>query len=502
MVHQTARFLFSLGICCSPLLGSPEIATAEAIREGLCLDQLAPAITTIAQQPILKRARLGILVQPLEPGRPPLYRRDAQHLFVPASNVKLLTSAAGLTALGPQFQFKTNVYGAGDGPQLTHLRIVGGGDPTFSDAQLRQIAQELQHQGVQHIHQLIGDDSTFLGPQVVPSWEWEDLHAGYGAPVNSLILNQNAYVLKLWPQNTGQPLRVEWVSAQPDRPWRLLNRSQTVAPSASEFLDVVRTVNNSILDLEIRGQLRTGAEPDEIDIAVVDPGWYLIRRLRSILADHQISVGQLTLIANPIGKVKTFNPQLSERLWLTLRSPPLAELIKTINQQSNNLYAEALLRVLGTQRAPRSDQPNPSARKQGIAVLTQTLNQLGVASNTYGIADGSGLSRRNLVSPEAIVQVLQLMVQSQHAQVFQASLATAGVSGTLKHRFVNTSAQGLLQAKTGTLSGVSALSGYFNSPHVSPMAFSIVVNQYNQSKSDLTRIFDDLIATLTRLRPC
>lgn len=501
MINQAARFPCFFGVYFLTLGVTIAPATA-AENEGLCPAQVKSEIAAIAQRPALNRARLGVAIQPLDPSHPPLYDRDAQQFFLPASNVKLLTTAAALTALGPQFQIQTQVYGTEAAPQLARLRIVGGGDPSFTDAQLIEIALHLQRQGVQHIQELIGDDRTFNGPSVVPTWEWEDLQAGYGAPVNSLILNRNAYVLKLWPQTQGQPLRVEWLSEVPDRPWRLLNRSQTVAPPSPESLEVVRTLNHSTLEIEIRGQLRSGAAPEEIDIAIVDPGWYLLRRFRQILANHQIQVDKLSLVRGPFASETAVQNRPPEHLWMTIKSPPLTDLITTINQQSNNLYAEALLQLLGTQGPPSADHSALTARAQGLAQLKQTLTQLGVDPTTYEIVDGSGLSRHNLVSPIALVQVLQGMAQSQHHQVFRASLPTAGVSGTLKHRFVDTPAQGILQAKTGTLSGVSTLSGYLNSSQFPPLVFSIMVNQYNQSGSDLTQTFDDLVAVMTRLRSC
>ena len=499
MTRRIVSALRLFGACIS-LFGWVAIWPAQA-SDPLCPTQLRPEIRAVIDRPALARARLGLVIQPLG-GRTSLYEHGAQRFFLPASTTKVLTTAAALTALGPQFQIETRIYGAGEAPQLEHLRIVGGGDPSLTDAQLVQVAQHLRRQGVDRIEQLIADDSTFTGPAVVPSWEWEDLHAGYGAPVNSLILNQNAYVLKLWPQRQGQPLRVEWLSDPPDLPWRLRNNAQTVASSAPEFLGVVRTVNEGTLEIEINGQLRAGAQPDEIDIAVVDPGQYLLRRFRQILVDHQIQVGPLFLLKDAAMRTQVLRAGPPERLWTQVQSPPLSDLITVTNQASNNLYAEALLQVLGTAVPERDVSPGQTTRERGLAVLKQTLTALGVDPNSYDTVDGSGLSRHNLVSPEALVQVLQGMAQSQYAPWFQASLATAGESGTLKHRFVQTPVKGVLRGKTGTLTGVSALAGYLARPHLSPLVFSILFNQYNQSRAELNRAYEDILVLLTRLQAC
>jgi D-alanyl-D-alanine carboxypeptidase/D-alanyl-D-alanine-endopeptidase (penicillin-binding protein 4) len=134
--------------------------------------------------------------------------------------------------------------------------------------------------------------------------------------------------------------------------------------------------------------------------------------------------------------------------------------------------------------------------------MKATLTALGVNPESYVLADGSGLSRKNLVSPEAIAQTLKLMAQTPQASVYRASLPTAGVSGSLQHRFLNTTAQGNLHAKTGTLSGVSALSGYLDVPGYQPLVVSIMVNQSDQSTTTLRQAIDEIVVLLTRLGSC
>jgi D-alanyl-D-alanine carboxypeptidase/D-alanyl-D-alanine-endopeptidase (penicillin-binding protein 4) len=185
----------------------------------------------------------------------------------------------------------------------------------------------------------------------------------------------------------------------------------------------------------------------------------------------------------------------SEREVATVESPSLAKLLVETNQESNNLYAEVLLRTLGA--VVRGD-----TTELGVKKIKDTLTALGVNPESYVLADGSGLSRQNLVSPEAIAQTLKRMAQTPEASIYRASLPTAGVNGTLVRRFLNTSALGNLQAKTGTLTGVSALSGYLNVSGYQPLVFSLMVNQSDQSPAIQRQAIDEIVLLLTRLRSC
>ncbi|PZD73440.1 D-alanyl-D-alanine carboxypeptidase [Acaryochloris thomasi RCC1774] len=450
----------------------------------ICAADLETALDQIAARPALQRARIGVSVQPLNSSKP-LYAREAQRFFLPASTTKVLTTAAALTALGPDYQIKTPVQSVGKPPTLDALKIVGQGDPSFSDQTLQKIAKTLHSQGVRRIKTLIGDDTVFKGPAVVPSWEWEDLQAGWGSPVNSLMVNENAYEVRLYPQVLGEPLRLEWQLHEPTVPWRLINRSRTVSASEPEYTEIVRRFNEGVLEIEVLGQLRAGGDSDRSWIAVVDPGPYFLRRLRAQLEGQGIKVNKTQLIADP----DVEQPDTSDEQTLTeIQSPPLSELIYTINQDSNNLYAEAVLKTLGVQKPSNSD-----TLTQGLQTLKQTLTKLSIDSTTYDIADGSGLSRHNLVSPEALVQTLKAMDRSPHAEVFKKSLRSRALAGLSPETVL---------VKTGSMTGVSNLSGYVRSDTFAPLAFTIFFNQYNQSRRQLTPILDEMLMLLARLEPC
>jgi PBP4 family serine-type D-alanyl-D-alanine carboxypeptidase len=302
---------------------------------ALCPGQLGTAIDLVIARPEMARARLGIQVSTLDGER--VYGRDSDRFFVPASTLKLLTTAAVLTQLGPDAQIRTSVYGETAVNGLTTLRVVGRGDPSFSTDDITALGDQLQAQGIQQVSQLIGDESAFPGSATNPNWEWEDVQAGYGAPVNALILNENEIGLTLTPQAVGQPLQVVWDNPALAATWLVANQSRTVAAGSPEFISVGRDLGQPVL--RVAGQLVAGSQPASTAIAVFNPGEAFVMALRDDLQARGIAVGALTVTQRPS---QSTAPELA-----AVVSPRLADLLIPTNQQSNNLYAEALLKQLG-----------------------------------------------------------------------------------------------------------------------------------------------------------
>jgi serine-type D-Ala-D-Ala carboxypeptidase/endopeptidase (penicillin-binding protein 4) len=477
----------------SPTVQAPENLQLTQASPGsnLCPAQLNGAINTVVNRVPFRRSRWGILVQTLatQGKYTTLYDRDGQHYFTPASNTKLLTTAAALTQLKSQYRIRTSIHRVAATNNQTVLRVVGRGDPSLTPKELQSLAQQLSQKGIKRIDRLIGDDSYFGGAIVNPNWEWGDLQAGYGATVNSLIVNQNAIGLTLFPQTLGQPLRVQWDDPTEAAGWQVANTSRTVDAQAPEFLEVGRDFSKPIL--QIKGQLRVGAESETVTVAVADPAQHFLQHLRRALIAQQIPVGQ-TLVTTTASSIP--EPEIA-----FVQSPPLATLLAETNQESNNLYAEALLRSLS--KIPPTNTANPGL-ETGLANLKTTLSRLGVDASGYSLVDGSGLSRLNLISPTALVQTLQAMATAPEAKIYRASLAVGGESGTLRNRFRNTPAQGNLQAKTGTLTGAIALSGYVNPPGYQPLVFSILVNQSTEPTPSLRSAIDEIVLLLTQLKSC
>jgi serine-type D-Ala-D-Ala carboxypeptidase/endopeptidase (penicillin-binding protein 4) len=470
--------------------------------QSLCPTELPAAIEAIAQSPALERAHWGLLVQPLQ-SETPLYAHNAEQFFIPASNAKLFVTAAALLRLGEGRRLRTSIYRVEDywieepSDLGTVLQLVGRGDPSFGDAQLVTLAQQLRSQGITQINRLLLDQSTFSGSPTNPNWEWEDVQAGYGAPVTSLMLNQNAIALTLIPQALGQPLRVAWDDAAEAANWRIDNRSRTVAGSEPEFVDVGRWLHlaegesRSQPVLTVSGQLRVGGEPEPVSVAVTDPDSAILRRMRQVFAQQGVMVQQTAVVQRPI--------PIGATEVAGVNSPPLAVLMNEANQESTNLYAEALLRILGT--APPVDA-SLTTLEQGLKTLEMTLMTLGVDFEQYELVDGSGLARQNLASPTALVQLLRGMARTPLSHTFRLSLAQAGVSGTLSDRFRDTPLERRIWGKTGAMTGVAALSGYVTPPNYEPLAVSLLVNHFDQPVRTVRPVMDEMVLTLGRLRPC
>jgi serine-type D-Ala-D-Ala carboxypeptidase/endopeptidase (penicillin-binding protein 4) len=450
--------------------------------KSICSTKLVTAIDAVINRPLFIHLRWGILVQPLSVGLT-LYNRDAEKYFTPASNLKLLTTAAALQQLGANFRIRTSIYHNGNGV----FRVVGRGDPSLNDTQLQALAQQLKQKGITQIPELIADDSYIQGDIINPTWQWEDIQSDYGAPVSSFILNQNIFSLKLIPQAVGKPLQVLWTDANEAQQWRIINQSVTVAQNQPTYINITRELSGTVL--RIQGQLTANSEPSLVDLPVVDPNYYFLRRFRTALAKEKITLGK-TLVGS--GGV-------NQQEIAFVESPPLSELLAETNLNSNNLYAEALLRALAVEKTKIKNQTSADI---GLEVVKASLTKLGINPANYVLVDGSGLSRRNLVTPEAYVQTLRGMARTPAASIYRASLPVAGKSGTLKGRFQGTPAEGIVQAKTGTLTGVVSLSGYVNAPKYEPLVFSIIVNQSQQSATVMRQAIDEIVVLLAQLQRC
>lgn len=462
---------------------------------ALCPAALPEALEAIANQPALTGARLGVQAETLS--GEPVVSREGDRFFVPASTLKLLTTAAVLTELGPDYQMKTFVLGVANVDDSVTLQVVGGGDPSFDQAGLEALAGQLGQQNIQQVEILYGNDSAFPGAIVNPNWEWEDVQAGYGAPVNALILNENEIGLSLVPQAIGEPLQVVWDEPRQGNSWTIENYSTTVPAGSAEYVSVGRDLGSPTL--RVWGQLVAGSEPETAAIAEPEPSRAFLAALQETLADQGIEVQQ-TLVSPPLAdntwRQLAVVPSSTQQLAV-VTSPTLAELLIPTNQNSNNLYAEALLKTLGRQQPDAID-----ATAAGIAIARQTLQALGVNIDAVVMVDGSGLARKNLITPTAMVDVLQGMARSPYANTYRNSLAVAGSSGTLRNRLRDTPAEGRLYGKSGAISRNFALAGYLEPPNHEPLAFSIFINNINASGSVARPIIDDIVLQLAALEVC
>jgi serine-type D-Ala-D-Ala carboxypeptidase/endopeptidase (penicillin-binding protein 4) len=410
-------------------------------------------IDPIIQDRQFTEAHWGIQVETL--GGPSLYSHNSLQNFIPASNAKLLTTAAALQALGPDHQRATTIIQ--ESP--TSFRLISPGDPGFSDTQAQDLARQLKAQGITKLPLLQLEDS----PGLNPLWEWGDLQSGYGARANRLIYNQNAITIELKPQALGQPLQWSWSDPRITLPLTVINQTRTVGPTEEEFTEGRIEGDRLILT----GQLQTGADPDSLAVAIPNPGQHYADRLSAAFRTAGVTIDRTTITAPN----RTSNPHLA-----TVKTPKIRELIKITNQTSNNLYAETLLQWLTPPDQTINPDPSPNTPSDLTPALTAlqkhlTTIQLGLPPSSYKLTDGSGLSRQNLAAPSTLTQLLQSFARSHP---FRASLPQSGSPGSLKNRFPLYPGQ--IQAKTGYLTGALALSGYTNPPTGQPRIFSILLN--------------------------
>jgi D-alanyl-D-alanine carboxypeptidase/D-alanyl-D-alanine-endopeptidase (penicillin-binding protein 4) len=456
-------------------------------RKEICSQDFPENIDTLLHKPARLREKWGIVVKKLDNGKI-LYHLNSNQYFIPASNTKLFTTASILFQLDHNFQIKTPIYLQEEKPNKFKLIIEGKGDPSLSKSKLATIVHELKKKNIHQIHELILVDHYLPEPPLNYSWEFSDLYYYYAVPVNSLILEDNTVKLTLKPSQINDSVFIEWSDELAGKQWQIDNQGKTAIADSEYNI----SLNPSFLDrkLTIKGTLASNAEPDHWLLSIPQPTDYFRDVLIEQFTQNNIIISTTKLISyNDYQFSLLFK---NKELLLEFNSPNLQELINITNQNSDNLYAEVLFKYLAL---------NNNSIKSGKS-LTEILNNRGISPDSYQFKDGSGLSRQNLVTPTALITLLEVMNDSQYAEIFRNSLAIAGVNGSLKNRFKDTKIANNLYAKTGTLSGVSALSGYLLRDNYDDLVFTIIVNNSTDSSASLRKVMDEIILMLGDLKEC
>lgn len=441
-----------------------------------------------------RHALWGVQIVSLDSGRV-VFSHNADKLMIPASNTKLYTGALALDRLGPDFRIRTSLYTAARpsarGTLAGDLLVYGRGDPSLAaryhggdlDRALEPLVGAVRAAGVRRIRgDLVTDDSFFPDPPLGSGWSWDDLQFYYGAEVSALTVNDNAVDVVVEPAPV--PGRLATVSLQPPTSFLVLsNLCMTGPPGSRPAVDLVRPLSRNVLI--VTGQLPVGATGHTDSVTVHQPGLWFGHLLRDSLRRHGIRVdGRVRAAGEEAGQRRASGRSGPLRELGAVASPPLSELLGRMLKPSQNLHAQLLLLQVGAaerSRPPEGVGPGsalPAAEPAGLEAMDAFLRRLGAEPDTVLLEEGSGLSRRNLVTPEATVRLLQYMDRHPHAAVFRTALPVAGVDGTLRMRMRETPAEGNAQAKTGTLRYVVALSGYVTSAAGEPFAYSLMLNQY------------------------
>ncbi len=452
---------------------------------------LKKAVDQILDQPAFASAFWAAEIRSLKTGRV-LYERNARKNMTPASTIKLVTTAAALDALGPDYRIHTTLETGARvdalGRVLGDVFLVGRGDPVLSRkgpdgrTAFDAFTDALLAAGVRRIEgRLVGHERLFTDRRA-EDWEWSDLVWCYGAEVSALAWNDNCATLEVAAgERVGDPAVVE--RSPLSRYYSLLSEAITSPAGTLSDLKLVRELGSNAIRLS--GSQPIGAKPEALAVALEDPARYATTLLAEVLEARGIRVsGGIATSSDPL--------PAGVRELATHDSPPLAEILKGVNKPSNNLHAEMLRRLVG-------------ARVKGEGSLTASLDALrdfaarvGAPELASSLQDGSGLARTNMLRPHDIVLLLLAMNRHAHAAAFLDSLPVAGVDGTLEHRLRGTAAERRVQAKTGTLRQGNALAGYATNKAGDRFVFSIVLNHSTLTGREAVAAIDEVVALLAR----
>jgi serine-type D-Ala-D-Ala carboxypeptidase/endopeptidase (penicillin-binding protein 4) len=468
--------------------------------------QLRADLTAIFDAPLTGHAQWGVLVRSLDSGEL-LYARDAGKLMMPASNMKIVTSAAAAEVLGWDARFTTTLETAAPvahGTLRGDLVVRGGGDPTINSrgdrgrAVFSEWAHALRRQGIHAIDgRIVGDDRLFDREWLGTGWAWDDLHNGYAAPVGALQFNESTTDLTISPgAAAGEPAVVSLGIGSGLTVW---NRTLMTAADVPDTLAVRRHLDQPVL--EVSGTLplpRQAAhdthapEPYLVRrIAVTNPTRHFVAALKEALVAEGISVRGDAVAIEDVAPAAGGPPEPVWRVLARTESPPMREIAAVLLKVSQNLYAESVLKSLGVATT------GAGSTAAGRAAVQSVLDRWGLDASALVMADGSGLSRYNYASPALITGVLERMyADRRHREAFIASLPIAGRDGTIAQRMRRTYAEGNATAKTGSLANVRALSGYVRARSGELLVFSIVANSFAIPPTTITWIADLAVEVL------
>ncbi|HZD93853.1 MAG TPA: D-alanyl-D-alanine carboxypeptidase/D-alanyl-D-alanine-endopeptidase [Candidatus Sulfotelmatobacter sp.] len=519
--------------------------------------KLAQEIEAVLNQPPLDRAHWGIDVVDVASGNA-LYSQNPEQLFLPASNTKLFTTAAALAIAGPDYRFRTTVEAEGKidshGRLLGDLVIVGRGDPNISGRTLpyalktqrtpphTQILEEMADQAVKSglkivDGDLIGDDTYYAFERYAEGWAQDDLQWIDGAPVSALSFNDNVIFVNILPAEQAGDKAM--ITVEPENGYyELENRVVTSVAGVAKKIGIHREPGSR--KIVLWGSLPVGDAGMKEPLAIEDPAEFVAQLFRSLLERRGITIrgktrarhgdaaqffDQLPLPqvlptpgidnpgANPPATPPGASPQnnplsgtpaqrapdadqpSTNKVLAEHFSLPLLEDVRVINKTSQNLHAELALRLVGKLTG------TGGSFEGGSAAVKQFLIKAGLKEDEFVFLDGSGLSRRDLATPAAMIQLLLFASHQPWGPAFEESLPVSGVDGSLAERFLNTPAGGLVHAKTGTLSHVNALSGYGETKSGRKFVFSIFCNNHNLPGSKVLAAIDAIVQAIAGTDP-
>lgn len=448
----------------------------------------------IAQFP--EPAMIGIKIQDLKTGKV-LYERNASQAFTPASNLKLLTAVAALIYLGPDYYYQTLFLtdakqSETKNPQTKELKgnlyIKFTGDPDLTSSDLNAMFSQLSQQGIRHIYGNIYLDSTrYDAKNYGPGWMWDDLNYCYAAPVSAMLINHNCIDYSLTPATrVGSTAKLQRTDMSEFDANFIRVRNYVITQNTKvECTTDVTDSDSTHSTFDLRGCIPQGDKVVDVAIAIKDNNRYAKLLLATLLQKNHILL---------TGNIEPGQADESMRVLVVHQSKPLRLLVNELLKISDNLIANTILKTLGAAyyKQPGTWQNGVSAEK---AILTQYAH-LNFAKLV--VVDGDGESRYNLITPDAMSQLLYYIYHNfTISPELVSALPIAGTDGTLDNRMVKQNIR--LRAKTGTMTGVSSLSGYLETANHRLVSFTILTDNHIGSDDAIKKMQDKICLFLSQL---
>jgi D-alanyl-D-alanine carboxypeptidase/D-alanyl-D-alanine-endopeptidase (penicillin-binding protein 4) len=441
-----------------------------------------------------------------------LYSRHPDGYFMPASNAKLFSTALALAMLGPDYRIRTTVASGGtldaDGVLNGDLVLIGRGDANLSNRKfpfdkkeeregppekvLAEFADKVAARGLKEITgDVIADDSMFQHEKFPSGWLVDDILWSYGAAVSAIAVNDNTFTLDLRPgAHEGDPARYDAGVAADF--YTVEDSIVTSVRGAEEKLAAARDPGSRII--HVSGTMPLDAPPRRLTIGIEEPAEYAASLLAHLLENRGVKIdGHFRARHAPDLIAEAAAPQtiLSEHT-----SVPLSDEVRLTNKNSENLHAELLLLLAGHEKAGANNY------EDALKFASDFFRRAGIADGDVVLSDGSGLSRKDLVTPRSVVQLLRYAATQPWGELYRSTLPVAGEDGTLSERMKSTAAAGRVFAKTGTIGHGNTLSGYATTVHGGRLVFSILGNNNNLHAQDANKVIDAIcIAMVEELAP-
>ncbi len=456
---------------------------------------MAPDLDAIIDAPSTPAAHWGIHIIESDSGQV-LYSRNGATPFVPASVVKLITTAVALDRLGPDYTFTTHIQFPhrqihSDGVIRGDLQLIGGGDPTLGTPEgavgrtvLDRWARQLVSEGVKRIEgNIVGIDNLFVDEPLGKGWAWDDENHAFSAQSSGLTVHGGVAGYRI-EKNRKKRLSKSQIHLYPENNYL---QSEVVVTDEQSWVAIGRERGTNKFVVTVPEKMRRNPKMSG-KVTVDNPTIYAAALFKEAVIRAGVEVTGNALDSD---QIKGYRKQ-SGLIW-SHNSNPLSEILPLANKRSINLVAEHLLRTLGVKRNRDGEVIKSGSVDRGMQSINRFLKRLKIKSYRYHLVDGSGLSRYNLFRPEDLVKVLSSMRGHSDARVFRSSLSRAGHDGTLRYRFHKTPLQGKVWAKTGTLSGIRTIAGHLKTPKGRELTFAVLVNNYASGKRKIRNRIDSLL---------